>query len=388
MRKNKFIALIHGLSIIFFLFSQGIAAENKEFPVSPPQIPAQKWRIGYVEGGPWWDYQSILKAFIEGLAEAGWIEKRPFPETKDGQETQTLWRWLSTDVRSNYLEFPADAYWSAGWDDQVRRRNKESLLTRLSTQKDIDFMLAFGTHAGLDLANDRHAVPTMVFSTSNPIQAGIIKSAEDSGLDHLHAQVDPKREERRIRLFYDIVKFKKLGVVLENTPTGRTYADIDTISRLGRELGFEAVECHAPDEIPNIELRDQKTLECFQKLAPQIDAMFLVEHTGINRNALPSLLKPMFEYNVATFAQAKLEFVKYGVLMGLDSVDFRRLGRFHAEIFGRILNGAKPRDLSQIFEERLEMVINLETARKIGFHFPIEAMAGAFNIYEKIENSE
>ncbi len=37
------------------------------------------------------------------------------------------------------------------------------------------------------------------------------------------------------------------------------------------------------------------------------------------------------------------------------------------ETFAKILNGAKPHDLKQEFESPLKIVINLETARKIGF---------------------
>ena len=40
------------------------------------------------------------------------------------------------------------------------------------------------------------------------INAEIIRSVEDSGLDHVHARVDPWRYERQVRVFHNIIGFK------------------------------------------------------------------------------------------------------------------------------------------------------------------------------------
>jgi ABC-type uncharacterized transport system substrate-binding protein len=100
------------------------------------------------------------------------------------------------------------------------------------------------------------------------------------------------------------------------------------------------------------------------------------------------VLAPLFKYKVPTFAQRGAKEVKNGVLMSMAQENFQHLGRFHAEIFARILNGAKPRDLPQVFESPPEIAVNLETARRIGFHFPLDILAGAKEIYEHIERVE
>ena len=321
------------------LFSSIEAAKQPEVSIAPTTNNGKKWRIGYIEGGPYQDYQGNLKAFIHNLAESRWIEKKPFPQTCDEHETQTIWSWLAADVQSDYLEFVADAYWSAEWDEEVRKKNKENLITRLNEKKDIDLMLAFGTWAGLDIANNLHSVPTMVFSSSNPIRSGIVKSAEDSGYDHIHARLDPTRFERQLRLFHEVVGFKKLGIAFEDTPTGRTYVPIELVKKLADELGFEIFKCHAPDEIPDISAREKKLIECYQRLAPQVDAFYMTAHNALTLETLPELLAPLFKYEVATFAQRGAKEVKHGVLMSMAQENFQHLGRFHAETFARILNG-------------------------------------------------
>lgn len=68
--------------------------------------------------------------------------------------------------------------------------------------------------AGLKLATNDHKVPTLVISTTDPLAAGIIKSVDDSGLNHVHARVDPYRHKRQIRLFHDIIGFGALPLLL------------------------------------------------------------------------------------------------------------------------------------------------------------------------------
>ncbi|NJL60479.1 MAG: hypothetical protein HC887_13395 [Desulfobacteraceae bacterium] len=52
-------------------------------------------------------------------------------------------------------------------------------------------MLALGTWAGQDLANNEHSVPTLVLSVSDAIASKIARSVSNSGYDHVHAVLIP-----------------------------------------------------------------------------------------------------------------------------------------------------------------------------------------------------
>ncbi len=52
------------------------AAEQLEVSDAPATNKGKKWRIGYIEGGPWRDYQSNLAALIINLTKMGWIENK------------------------------------------------------------------------------------------------------------------------------------------------------------------------------------------------------------------------------------------------------------------------------------------------------------------------
>ena len=380
--------IAEGLLVVFMLISSSGASELSAADLTPIKSSGQKWRIAYVEGGAYQDYQATLIAFVKSLMEIGWMKETELPESQDAAETETLWSWLATDMRSDYLTFVDNAYWSAAWDDELRRRQKELVVQRLNVPGDIDLVLAFGTWAGLDLANDLHAVPTMLFSSSDPLRAGIVKSNEDSGYDHFHAKLDPGRYERQLRLFHEIIEFKKLGVAYQDNLPGRTYAALDDIHSLAKELDFDVLECPYLRQDAYSKEETQLLLACHQSLAPEIDAFYLTLQSGVNKDTLAELLEPFFEFHVPTFAQGRTYEVKSGVLMSMAQPNFYAQAQFHAEIFARILHGESPRSLPMIFEEPQEIAVNLEIARRIGFRFPLDVLAGAREIYEKIEEAD
>ena len=208
----KLVALI--IVSVFIFCGAAMAADRGDFSTKPVTNEGKKWRIGYYEGGEYYDYKGVFVATLKGMMNLGWIEHAEIPVDK-GEQTDTIWKWLATHAKSDYVEFVADAHYSAKWDAKLRKQMVEGIIKRLNEQKDIDLMIAIGTWAGKDLANNRHHTPTVVLTASDAVGAGIIKSTEDSGYDHVQAHVDPSRYERQIRIFHDIVGFKTLGVAYE-----------------------------------------------------------------------------------------------------------------------------------------------------------------------------
>ena len=370
---------------IFWCTSGPAAGSANDFPTTPATHNGQKWRIGYLEGGPYANYPANLRALVDALSDLGWLQKPDMPPAEDPNDTQNLWAWLAQNVKSDFLRFAPDAYWSAGWDKERRKAVQSAVLERLNGQKDIDLMLAMGTWAGQDLANDRHHVATVVISTSDPLRSKIIKSIDDSGYDHLNARVDPTRYERQVRIFHDIFHFKKLGVVLEeNTVDGRTYAAIDDVKRVADDLGFEVITCDAPFSNVSDEQAQQAVLACHRKLAPQIDALYLTVHRGATLEMIQQLLEPMYARKIPVFSQRGTDEVRRGALLSIARAGFKYVARFHAETIAKIFNGAKPRDLDQVFEDPPRIAINLKAAQIIGYDPPVDILGSADEVFKEI----
>ncbi|MCW7752683.1 ABC transporter substrate-binding protein [Desulfobotulus sp. H1] len=366
------------LLLLVLLISESWAGQ---YPVTPVTNNGEKWRIGYLEGGMYPDYQIIFFRTVKGLMELGWIGPMDLPETYNPNHRQA-WQWLAENVRSDYLEFVGDAFYTSEFKADQRVRTKQELIDRLSKQNDLDLILAMGTWAGQDLANDEHSTPTVVASTSDPLGSGIIKSAEDSGFRHLHAKIEPDRYIRQLRLFHDITHFRTMGIVFEDTLEGRTFAAVADAEQVARERGFELKTCHARNSDITLGQAAREALACYENLAPQVEAMYITVHRGESLENLPNLLNPLLKNGVATFAMPGSEFVKNGVLLSIAHADFAYVGRFHAETMARIFNGANPSSLEQRWAAPSKIAINLKTAETIGFDPPFDVLAAADEIYD------
>lgn len=377
------LGLIAGFISNFSVF----AADKGNFLTVPTTNNGKPWRIGYYEGGEYIDYQSTVIATVNGLIGLGWIEKIEIP-TQEGTQTKDLWKWLSTNIKSKYIKFVSDAHYSANWDKELRKKIAEEIINRLTTKKDIDLMIAAGTWAGQDLANDKHQTPTIVVSTSDPIQANIIKSIDDSGYDHIHARVDPKRFERQLILFHEFVKFKTLGVAYENTDTGRVYGAIDQVEKIAKQRGFEVVSCYTQSDTADRKIAEDSVKNCFEELGKKGLPIYVTIQSGINKNTIPDLVAIAHKYRIPTFSQAGTEQVKYGFLMSVARVGFRANGVFHAETIAKVFNGAKPRQIDQVFESPYKIAINQKTADIIKFQIPIEFAEVIDEVYKEISLPE
>lgn len=353
-------------------------------PLQPLTNNGQKWRIGYYEGGGYFEYQNHMIGLIHGLVEHGWMEPVEIPMPDDPEDNYSIWQFLAENAESQYIEFVADAFWSADWDSEKRPVVADTIITRLNEIGDIDLMLALGTWAGQDLANDRHSVPTVVISTSNALDSGIIASVEDSGFDHIHAQIDPNQYYRQARLFHSFVEFDRLGVIYENTSAGRTYSNLTELEAIAAERNFELVLCEVMDSNADIEETLKKTSACLEEMAPNIDTFWVASHRGLSTEFMPGILQPLFDNNVPTWSPSGDEQVQRGILLSVARQGFDDIGLWLTDVIAQIFHGTKPRDIGQVFEMPTEIVINMEVARRIGFEPPPSLLEVADHVYEDI----
>lgn len=365
-----------------------IAIGETIFTTTPTTKNGQKWRIAYYEGGPYTDYQKIFTETIRGLMQLGWIETTELPIQK-GDSTEVLWQWLATNVKSKYLEFVYDAHYSANWIRRSRTETVAQLMRRLKQTRDIDLLIAMGTVAGQDFANNKHSTPTLVFSSSDALASGIVKSLDDSGFEHVHATLDPNRYGRQVRIFHEMLGFKKIGIFYENSVNGRSYAGAELIEKTSKVRGFQIVRCYSLEEsTDSVQTREESVLKCFEELARKVDAIYVTQQLGVNRNTIPQLIRMSHRYHIPTFSQAGSFEVKYGFLLSLSQISYQHVGKFHAQTIAKVFNGAKPNQLNQVFEEPIKLAVNLKTAEIIGFYLNTRILAATDEFYREIINPE
>ena len=337
-------------------------------------------RILAVESGPYLEYYHMLHGIAVRLQEKGFFNTVPPYEPKKNRAA-ALWKWMSEHSDSR-LVFLKDGFYSGEWNAAWQNEIHQSVMNRLGKKRDVDVILALGTSAGQAMARLDTKVPVIVTSTTNAVEAGIIPSAEDSGKDNLIALVDPARYQRQVEYFHEMMPFKRLGVVYEDTPTGKSTVSLKEIEAAAKKLSVEIVPCTAEKlyDIDTSIMAD--TLEaCHRTLAEKnVDAVYLTFLSTLPPEQIPRVISQLLEARIPNFSQTGEDEVKCGVLLGFVGDSFEE-GRYAADVLLSISEGALPRSLSQRYRIPLQLAVNLETAASIGWNPSLSTLLDVSEFY-------
>lgn len=348
--------------------------------------PAKVWRLAYVEGGPFSDYQRIFQGLAVGLQDLGLVENGHVPVPEDSEEAGGMWRWLADNAGGDSLIFLPDGFYSAGWDSASREKVTDELVRRVREKGDVDMILAFGTWAGQDFAAADLDVPVVVSSVTNAVEAGIIPSIEDSGRDNLIAPIEPDRFKRQVMLFHDIFGFQTLGIAYEDTAAGRGSIALGEIESAASELGIELLRCTDTFDVEDASLATARLLACHEKLAKEgADAVYLTYNVGLQPDAVAGVLRPLAQAHIPTFSQLGVPEVEHGALLSIAQSSATDEGKFSAELMDAIIRGAQPRSLSPVFESPVSLALNLRMATRIGWNPPLEILAAVDEFYQEMK---
>ena len=312
-------------------------------------------RIGYLEAGPFWLFDNTWSAFRDGMGK--------YDDTR--------------------CEYPADARLSPGWQPEQMRRLPE-LAKQLLQRNDLDLVVGMGTAAvkALLAVNDGHT-PILGMGMADPIAAGVVKSAEDSGVDNFTCRVAVDRWSSMFRVFYDVVRFHKMGIMFQNSQEGRVYAALGDAQAIASELGFELV---LYDGLSSAESTEEcrKGLDDLHKKG--MDAFFIgpLNCFDLGGDGMAPLLQKLNQWKIPTFARDGSEYVKAGALMGFSTWNFGPSGIALANQAHAILTGTKPRALPMLDQSEPSIALNLATAKTIGFDFPFDVLVTADELHETI----
>lgn len=308
------------------------------------------FRVAVLTSGPGhWKVNALHRALQKSLAARGWRERVYFPPE------------LQLDGR---------------FDPGRCRELANGLLDR----DDVDLILAYGPRAALALIESGVKTPIIALLVPDPLSLGLSRSIVDSGRENLTCTVFPQRVEFQLRLFHRIFGFKRLGLIYDPVRHCHHESAVKAARSLGRRLGFSVLVASANGD------NDRRAtagdlIGAARWLAPRVDAFFLGSWTPIGFDRAPELAAVFTKRRIPTFAQDGAPFVAAGMLMGTTTADMAPRGRWLAKKVIRILSGDSPRSLPQVFLEPAALAVNLDTARAIGWHPPVEVMDLVTEVY-------
>ena len=326
MRRRAFITLLGGAA------AWPLAARAQQ-----PAMPV----IGFLHSGWPDEIADRLRGFHQGLGETGYV---------DGRNVALEYRWAD----NKYDRLPALAA------DLVRRQ-----VTVIAAPGSVPSALA---------AKAATATIPIVFSVGiDPVEFGLVASLNRpggnlTGITSLNVEVGPKRLE----LLHELVPSATMIALLVNP----TNPNAETLSRdaqaAAHSLGLQLQVLHASSE------RDFDTV--FASLVQLRIGGLVVGIDPFIGTRIEQIAALALRHTMPTIYQFR-EFAAAGGLMtyGTNTADtFRGAGVYT----GRILKGEKPADLPVQQATKVELIINLKTAKLFGLTVPPGMLARADEVIE------
>jgi putative ABC transport system substrate-binding protein len=216
-------------------------------------------------------------------------------------------------------------------------------------------------------------IPIVFNSGGDPVKLGLVASLNQPGGNITGVSwLSVELEAKHVELLHELIPTAGIISVLLNqaTPGAETYEQL--VQGAARAMGLQARTLSASDE--------SEIDSAFRTIASQRIGPVLVITEFLFLSRRDHVVAMATRYGVPAIYGLR-EFVDAG---GLISYGANLADAYHqsAVYVGRILKGAKPADLPIIQPTKLELVINLKTARALGLTVPPSLLARADEVIE------
>jgi putative ABC transport system substrate-binding protein len=328
MRRREFITLLGGGAAVWPLAARG-------------QQPAQPV-VGFLHGGRASGFAATqVTAFRQGLGETGYDE---------GRNVTIEYRW----AEGRYDRLPELAA------DLVRRN--------------VAVIAATTTPAALAAKAATTTVPIVFVFGVDPVAAGVVNSLNRpggnvTGIAGLNTGLIAKRLEVVRQL---VTETKLIAVLLNPDDTAVTASEKEGIGNARATLGVQ-LEVLEASTISGIETAFAKAIDIRAgALVISSDNLFI--------DAAAEMAALAMRYGVASIHPHRHFVVAGGLISyGSDLLDSNRLAGIYV---GRVLKGEKPAELPVQQATKVQMAINLKTAKSLGLTMPTALLVRADEVIE------
>lgn len=305
------------------------------------QQTAKTWRLGFMRFARYNATDSYTRdALVQRLRELGYSEDR---------NLAIEWRFADGSLE-RFTELAAD-------------------LVRLK----VDAIVAGGTPAALAAHKATATIPIVMLNVADPLGSGLVKSlarpgGNVTGLTDLTGEIGPKNLEILEAL---VPKLGRVAVLYDRENQDSTII-LESIRAVARRTGITLIPVHAA--IP------QEIEDGFGVMRRDSAAGLLVVGGGFFTQQARQIAELAIRYRLPS-ASLNSPHVNAGILASYapDTADnYRRVAGY----VDRIFKGAKPSDLPVEQPTKLELVINMKTAKALELPIPGNVLARVDRVVE------
>jgi len=329
MRRREFITLFGSAAVWPLAARAQQPAKIKRIAMVSPSDPASSLHA---------KYHRFYGGFFEELGRLGFVEGK---------------------------NLVVDRYSAEGYPDRFAPLAREVVDTRP------DAIYAISSLVGLAFKAATTTI-AVVCVTSDPVAAGLVSNIARPGGNITGSSVDTGFElwGKRIGLLKEALpKMSSIFLIAEKTarwegPFGSAFRQAATAAGIALNAAFLDGKLDATAY--------QRVFAAFEQDRP--DALLISDYGGHITNA-PTIVALAAHHRLPAMYASRI-YVEIGGLISYGD-DMEELGRSAGYQMGQVLNGTNPGDIPFNQATRIELAINLKTAKLLGIEFPATLLGSA-----------
>jgi putative ABC transport system substrate-binding protein len=324
MRRRELITLLGGA----VAWPLGARAQPRRVPI-----------IGFLGPTAPQAWMSWTKAFVDRLAELGWV---------DGRTVKIVYCWANGEIE----------------------RASELAAELVALKVDLIVTSGSATRAAMNATSQ---IPIIFALASEPVATGYVASL-----------ARPGGNVTGLSLEAPDLGGKRLGFLREAAPAAHRLAVLTDIAYPASVLDLDRVKAAAPalgfDPMP-VEVRRAEDIEpAFAGLGDRADAMYVCSADPLINNNRDRINTLALSARLPT-VYAEKPYAEGGGLISYGP-NVPNMFRRAAEFADKVLKGAKPADLPVEQPNAFELVVNLKTAKALGLTISQTLIATADEVIE------
>lgn len=229
------------------------------------------------------------------------------------------------------------------------------------------------TPTAQSLVNTLKGTPVVFSAVTDPVKAGLVTSLKKGG-KNVTGVSDMTPVKQQIELLLKIKKIKKLGHVYTSSEENAVVLAA-VVKQACKELGIQYIETTVS--------KSAEVKQAVQSIIRRVDALYIsTDNTVVS--ALSAVAEVAMKNKVPIISADPSSAESYPVLAAWG-FDYYKMGRVTGKMVNEILKGKKPEQMPTRFmtkTEDIDLLINLDVAKKLGLTIPADIVKSANKIVE------
>lgn len=285
--------------------------------------------------------------------------------------TQIVEHAALDSARAGFMEALKSKGYEDGKNIQIDYQNAQGDMPTTQTiaqnfvsQKE-DLIFAVATPSAQSAFNATKDIPILITAVTDPVNAGLAKSLENSGTN-VTGTSDNVPIEKHFELLKKLIPTASKVGILYNTSESNSEIQVDNAKKVAKDFGLVIITAG----ITNV----NEVQQSLNSIIGKVDVLY-VPTDNVVVSAMPLIADACFKKNLPIIGSEKGVISQGG--LATMGIDYNKLGFQTGLMAVEVIEGKKPSEIPITMLKEMQLYINEDAAKKLNIKIPKDLVTKA-----------